>query len=64
MEFFNKFTKTTLAYEEFVQMVWKIVEDGYDGAWCNLTKEEQIALYCKNVEYQLKYNGWEYYGVR
>lgn len=64
MEFFNRFTKTTLTYEEFVQMVWGIVEDGYDGAWDNLTREEQITLYCKNVEYQLKYNSWEYYGVQ
>ena len=28
----------------------------YDNLWCNLTKEEQIELFCKQFEYQLKTN--------
>ena len=40
---------------DFITLVFDEAErQCYDNLWCNLTKEEQIELFCKQFEYQLK----------
>ena len=42
---------------DFITLVFDEAErQCHDNLWCNLTKEEQIELFCKQFEYQLKTN--------
>ena len=54
---------TMLFHEEFVLLVWREAQDRFetyaDGVWCNLTFEEQIALYCEEYDRQIYECGWK-----
>ena len=42
---------------DFITLVFDEAErQCHDNLWCNLTKEEQIELFCEQFEHQLKTN--------
>lgn len=63
MKFKNEASEEILSHEEFVSFVWEEAErqfvELHEGEhWCNLTKEEQIAIYCEQYEHQLNDRDW------
>jgi len=63
MVFKNSFTDVTLTQKEFVKFVWEeterqFKENNADENWEDLTKEEQIDLYCEQFEWQINGRGW------
>lgn len=63
MQFQNRITGEVLSHPEFVTFVWGESEKQFNKThknnnWCNLTKEEQIIIYCIQYEYQLQENNW------
>lgn len=63
MKFRNKISDEILSHIDFAMFVWEESERQFDECsgelWCNLTKEEQVGLYCQQFEYQLNYRDWE-----
>lgn len=49
MNFTNFKKSKNLSHTEFVSLVWEEAEKNTPN-WCNLTKAEQIELYCKKYE--------------
>ena len=63
MKFKNMITGEELSHEEFVSFVWEEAERQFtefhdDEMWSDLNKEEQIAVYCEQLEHQLKEREW------
>lgn len=63
MVFKNEISGERLTHEEFVSFVWEEAERQFnecnaDENWCNLTKEEQISMYCQQYEHQLNSRDW------
>lgn len=66
MVFKNTATNTMLSHFEFVCFVWEETEKQYvekntNTNWCDLTKEEQLLLYCRQYEHQLNNMNWVCY---
>lgn len=58
-KFKNKLTGEILNFVDFTTLVLDEAEKQcHNNLWCNLTKEEQIELFCEQFEYQLETN-WE-----
>jgi len=58
MLFRNVWSGETLTHIEFVTFVWEEAERQFndchdDENWCDLTKQEQLAIYCDQYEHQL-----------
>ena len=60
-KFKNRITGEILSFVDFTILVFDEAERLYhnnwhyhDNLWCNLTKEEQIELFCEQFEYQLE----------
>ena len=63
MLFKNLVSGEELSHVEFVRFVWDETERQFnechdDEDWCNLTKDEQIELYCSQYEHQLSERDW------
>ena len=62
MYFKNNVSGEILTLEEFVSFVWdeaeRQFEDHEEELWCNLTREEQISVYCEQYEHQIQDMNW------
>lgn len=62
MRFRNKYTGEIISLREFVDFVWEESERQFDECsgelWCNLTRDEQLEIYCNQCEYQVLNGDW------
>ena len=61
--FRNLVSGEELSHIEFVNFVWEEAERQFEEChdeenWCDLTKEEQIEMYCEQYEHQLFDRDW------
>ena len=61
--FRNLGTGETMEHAEFVKFIWEEAERQFNDChdemkWWDLTKDEQIEVYCEHFEYQLFDNDW------
>lgn len=64
MRFRNKISDEILTHYMFTCFVWEETERQFKDFnksvnWCDLTKDEQIWLYCQQYEHQLNDRDWE-----
>lgn len=63
MVFINLESGDVLSHAEFVAFVWDEAERQFnechdDENWCDLSRDEQIEIYCEQYDHQLIDNGW------
>lgn len=64
MYYRNEISGEELSHLDFVVFVWSEAERQFnecnpDENWCDLTKTEQLEIYCEQLEHQLNDRNWQ-----